>query len=150
MPTRFLSCAAANSGCILSFKLFNAIFRQAISGGRCVKLRRSEARGQRASDQHPATSASSGQRPEHQSPQPSTLVEPIGCGMVPRDAMHRRQPYRDCELAEDPRLPSHNNHSRAERNPAGPYACRGPVVMLSRDNCISQSVAEHPSRLEFP
>jgi hypothetical protein len=41
----------------------------------------SEARGQRASDQHPATSASSGQRPEHQSPEPSTFLQPRS-GMV--------------------------------------------------------------------
>jgi hypothetical protein len=59
-------------------------------------------------------------------------------------------PYRDCGLAENPRPPSHNDNSRAERTPVSPYICRGTALLLSADNYIGQSVAEVPSRLEFP
>jgi hypothetical protein len=58
--------------------------------------------------------------------------------------------YKDGGLAEDPRPPSQHTNSRAERKPVSPYVCRGTALMLSRDNHIGQSVAEHPSRLEFP
>jgi hypothetical protein len=58
--------------------------------------------------------------------------------------------YRDCELAEIPRPQSRCDNGRAERKTVSPYACRGPVLMLSADNDIGQSVAEHPSRLELP
>ena len=145
----------------------------------------SEARGQRASDQHPATSASSGQRPEHQSPEPSALATQIGYGMVrlngtrfiqqlhpelatasrPSWATRSRDcllgkgavmqarlitQYRDCGLAENPRPPSQDDNSRAERKSVSPYVGRGTALRLSRDNRIGQSVAGHPSRLEFP
>jgi hypothetical protein len=59
-------------------------------------------------------------------------------------------PYRDGGLAEIPRPPSHNDNGKAERKPVSLYACRATVLMLSKDNYIGQSVAEHPSRLEFP
>jgi hypothetical protein len=156
-----------------------------IPGGRVMLLHnRPEARGQRASDHSPATSASSGERPEHQSPEPSTLATHIGCGMVRRNGTQRTQQsipklvlrrahhglhaapqppwevgvmraraithHRDCGPAENPRPPSQYDNSRAERKPVSPYVCRGTALRLSRDNHIGQSVAEDPSRLEFP
>jgi hypothetical protein len=94
MPTGFLRrhiCRAAalrsqKAYAIVGFKSFKIRLPpdHEYRGAR-VTSQRSEASGQRASGQHPATFASSGQRPEHQSPEPSTLVKQIGCGMVQWD-----------------------------------------------------------------
>jgi hypothetical protein len=60
-------------------------------------------------------------------------------------------PHTDGGLAENPSPPSEDhNNSRAEQKPGSPYGCRGTVWMLSTNNHIGQSVAENPSRLEFP
>jgi hypothetical protein len=113
---------SANTLCILHFKRF----------------KRSEARGQRASGQHPATFASSGQRPEHESPEPSTLVRQIGCGMVQRDAMNGTQ------------LRQLRNH-RLTGAPGGPMMHRGPGMPGSCTQRYSRrSTATQRSRLGSP
>jgi hypothetical protein len=79
-----------NAPCILGFKQF----------------KRSEASGQSASDHSPATGASRGARPEHQSPEPSTLVQPRS-GMVHGTRFN---------LSTRPKLATASRPSRATRS----------------------------------
>jgi len=71
---------------------------------------RSEARGQSASDRRPATFASSVQRPEHQSPEPSTLDKHMGCGMVRPDDIDGTQLYLTLHPKLARRLAHHGPH----------------------------------------
>jgi hypothetical protein len=76
MPTSLLTCRPDTH----AHYLLNTIKPRGTFGYKSIRWL--EVRGQRASDQHPATFASSGQRPEHQSPEPRALVKQTRYGMV--------------------------------------------------------------------